>query len=488
MEPLSNDSKITIRWIAFIGLLMASLFALKLNSIFTGMLSTRPNLLLITLDTLRPDHLSVYGYKRETSPSISKLAKDSIIFDKAFTVATNSGPSHATMLTGLYPPQHGLVDNGQRILKEVPTLAETLSQSGYDTAGFVGYHALNRESGLDRGFQHFEFNPIANHEHDEKKLEDDQKGFVAVADWLESWVTTPEKHPFFVWMHVQNIHESFDPPPPYSTMFGEISGLQIIEGFKGIFDIRCAADLDKAWRAGILPSHFKEEATSLYDGEIRLVDDQLGLIFKQLNSYGIYDETVIVVVADHGEVLFELYKNKFYKQGPGHTARYTDDSIQVPLIIKPMAHDDFDKEQRIKQIVSTIDLVPTFLELLGIPGSSGLQGASLVPVMRQPNSARTRGKIFFHERPDEVEYAGIRTDQWKFVTQIKKGRKRSLLIDLVNDPKENHFANLKSMGKVGELEVALKEWKKNMRPINKRTEMTEEMRRALKDGGYLSSE
>ena len=175
-------------WIAFSGILLAGLFALKLSSIITGTGSKQANLLLITLDTLRPDHLNIYGYQRATSPSLSELAIDSFVFDKAFTVATNSGPSHATLLTGLYPAQHGLVDNGQRINDEVLTLAETLRRTGYDTAGFVGYHALNRESKLDKGFQHFEFHPIASHHQDEKKPEDDLKGFKAVNDWLESWI------------------------------------------------------------------------------------------------------------------------------------------------------------------------------------------------------------------------------------------------------------------------------------------------------------
>ena len=142
-------------WIA--GILLAGLVAFKLISIITGPSPKRANLLLITLDTLRHDHLNIYGYQRATSPSLSELAKNSFVLDKAFTVATNSAPSHATLLTGLYPAQHGLVDNGQRINEETHTLAETLRQMGYDTAGFVGYHALSEESGLDKGFQVLSF-------------------------------------------------------------------------------------------------------------------------------------------------------------------------------------------------------------------------------------------------------------------------------------------------------------------------------------------
>ena len=479
MEPVAKNSK--LGWIA--GILLAGLFAFKLISIIAGPSPKQANLLLITLDTLRPDHLNVYGYQRATSPSLSELAKDSFVLDKAFTVATNSGPSHATLLTGLYPAQHGLVDNGQRINEETRTLAETLRQTGYDTAGFIGYHALSEEAGLDKGFQVFEFHPIASHDHDEKEPDDDLKGFDAVTGWLESWAQADEKSPFFVWMHVHNIHESYDPPAPYNSMFGKISAPQPLEDFDGDFDVRCANDLDEAWRAGILPPRFKEEVIALYDGEIRLVDDQLGQIFAMLKSFGVYEDTVIVVVSDHGEVLFELYENGFYGKGPGHTARYSDVSLRVPLILKPAGFHQFEKTARLEQTLSTIDLVPTLLELLALQIPADLPGESWVPAMRQPRSTPTSRKIFFHEKPYGVEYSGVRTDQWKFVQKNEEGIESSLLIDLVNDPEENHSAD--SLSKAKEMVVFLEEWKKENQAIIKMREVSEAMRQALKEGGYI---
>jgi arylsulfatase A-like enzyme len=481
MEPVAINKKII--WAA--GILLAGFITFKLISIITGSDYRRANVLLITLDTLRPDHLNTYGYERDTSPSLDELAKDSFVFDQAFTVATTSGPSHATLLTGLYPAQHGLLDNGQEINDETRTLAETLRQTGYDTAGFVGYYALSEESGLDKGFQNFEYHPIVSHDHKEKELEDDVKGFAAVNGWLESWAQSPEdsRAPFFVWMHVQNIHESYDPPPPYNTMFQKISGLQTFEGFKGEFDVHCANDLADAWRADILPPHFKDEATALYDGEIRFVDDQLGRIFARLKSMEAYDDTVIVIVSDHGEILFELYENDFYKKGPGHTARYTDASIRVPLILKPAGFQEFENIGHLGQMVSSVDLVPTLLELLGFQIPKILPGESLVPIMHQVDFAMERERIFIHEAPDEVEYYGIRTDQWKFVTKNEKGIESSLLTDLINDPEENRSAF--SSSKAQEMKALLGEWKKENQSSIQTREMTEEMRTALKEGGYL---
>jgi arylsulfatase A-like enzyme len=485
MQPVYN--KIIILLLAFVGIISASLIAFKLNSIISVTIPKQPHLLLITVDTLRPDHLNIYGYKRNTSPAISILAKDSFVFDNVFTVAANSGPSHATLLTGLYPPQHGLMGNGHKINMETPTLAQTLSKAGYDTAGFVSYHALNNESGLDKGFQHFEFNPITSHDHDKKIPEDDLKGFVAVTAWLKSWAEVPKQSPFFIWFHVQNVHGSYDPPPPYNSMFGKVSEPQYLDGFEGTFDPRCFNDVVQAWKDGIMPSHFKEEVVALYDGEIRLVDDQLGKFFKLLKSMKVYDDTVVVVVSDHGEVLFELYENKFYKQGLGHGARYTDASIHVPLIIKPTKGHKFDTNHRIDQMISTIDMVPTFLELLRFPVPSGLPGVSLVPVMQQLDSAQTPSKIFFHERPWGVEYAGLQTAKWKFMTRIKKNIKTKLLIDRQNDSDENRNVYSENLQQADELEKILELWKQKNKSADLRAthEPSEEMHQALVEGGYI---
>ena len=471
------------KWVSLAGIILASFIAIKLSFIITSKTPKRPNLLLITLDTLRPDHLNSYGYERLTSPAITKLVEDSFIMDKAFTVATNSGPSHATLLTGLYPAQHGLQNNGQKIKATTPTLAEILRQAGYNTAGFVGYFALAEESGLNKGFEEFEINPIASHDHDHKEPEDDLQGFEAVADWLKSWAESAEKPPFFIWMHVQNIHESYDPPAPYSSMFGEISAPQTLAGFEGEFDVRCINDLAKAWRAGILPPRFKDEMLALYDGEIRLVDDQLEKIFNGLKSSGNYDDTIIVLVSDHGEVLFEKYENKFYKQGPGHTGRYSDASLRVPLILKPATFHGFKKTSRITQMVSTVDLVPTLLDLIGLPVTKNLPGASLVPVMRLPEKYSIPKNIFFHEKPYGVEYTGVRSEQWKFVHKLEKGRESFLLIDLVGDPKENHFND--SASQVKAFKSLLETWKKKNQSIHEQQRMTEEMRQALIEGGYI---
>ncbi len=485
MKPVQKKPLVVL--LALAGILTAGFISFKLNSIIneTKTLQRRPNLFLITLDTLRPDHLNIYGYSRKTSPAISELAKDSFVFDNAFTVATNSGPSHATMLTGLYPLQHGLMDNGQAIKPNIPTLAGILKERGYETSGFVGYHALNDESGLDKGFQNFEFIPIASHDHDEKDLEDDFKGFEAVKNWLSSKVQEEKKAPFFVWMHVQNIHESYDPPPPYNTLFRDISPPQPLKGFRGEFDIRCVNDMAYAWRKGILPPEMKEEVIALYDGEIRLVDDQLKQIFEILKSSGAYDETVIVILSDHGEIFFERYENDFYKIGPGHYGRYSDAVIRIPLIIKPTGGRA--SLSRPASLVSTIDLAPTILELLNQEPKSWMPGKSLVPLMNQSGVSNSNQKIFINESPFETKFYGVRSDKWKLIIKNDEGKESKLLIDIQNDPKENSNVLSGNLQSVKELEEILESWKIENKSVDGSVskEMSEGMRQALIDGGYI---
>jgi arylsulfatase A-like enzyme len=490
-----EKSPVWIKWImrlfVLCGVAAAGLSALKLESIFTAADThlKRPNLLLITLDNLRLDHLNIYGYSRDTSPSIKALAKEATIFENAFTVSTNSGPSHATILTGLYPIQHGLVDNGQKIHADTPTLAGYLKKNDYETAGFVGYYALSEESNLHNGFQTFEYHKIKNHEHEEKTIEDDLLGFRATQGWLEKHVQKSQQNPFFVWMHVQNIHESYDPPPPYNSLFGQFSNYRKFDGFDGKFDIRCANDLADAWRSGVLPSGFEKDVIALYDGEIKLVDDYLKKIFSTLRSAGVYDNTVIAVLADHGEVLFESYEHEFYKMGPGHTARYSDAAIRIPLIIKP-AKPLKKTPSFLSEMVSTIDLVPTLIELMGLQPPKFLPGKSLVPLMQNGRGNKSYKEVILHEKPYGVEYTVLRTRDWKFVHKNAEDIEGSLLIDLKNDPLENRNMTLSHPAKVDEMRTILAKWKSDKKSsfTSSDIELSVKMRKALKAGGYIKDE
>jgi len=469
-------------------------------NIMAGRVVDRSNLLLITLDTCRKDHLSVYGYERDTSPGLVSLASDGFAFENAFTVATNSLPSHATIMTGLYPFQHGAITNGAKLDLAVPTLAEFLSDRGYNTAGFVGYYALGEESGLNQGFEDFQFHRVKSHDHDEKELKDDVKGFEAALNWIRNWhedskavegKQTKKKSNFFIWLHVQNIHESYDPPSPYDSLFMKISKPGRLPDFPDGFRAYCSNDLTDAWRDGVLPDKYQKEAIALYDGEIRLADDYLSKIFSYLKESGLYEKTLIVATADHGEVLFEKVDKNFSKNGPGHTGRYNDVSLRVPLIIKPSKSSELNVGKKPSQLISTLDIAPTLMESLGFRVPSWVSGKSFKRVMENENFKEINSEIYFQETPfKNTIYTGVRNASFKLAVKKVFRNTRYLLIDVKNDPKELQPLVLENNSQLNYLKDKLDEFQGRFSGFNpnKARGMSEKMRKALKDGGYIRDE
>ena len=490
-----NKAQVVGALVAAVGVVSAGGLGWKLLSI--GLRgapepSSLPNILFVTLDGARSDRLGVYGHTRETSPQLDRLANDGFAFTDAFTVATYSGPSHATMFTGLFPLQHGLIDNGLKLSDEVMPLAELLRHSRYRTAAFIGEEVLGTETNLNRGFDSFELHEVATHEHDEKSLANEVAGFRAARQWLETWRGGGEDvppQPFFLWLHVQQIHQSYDPPPPYDSMFMEVPRDAEVRGIDD-FELRCASDVREAFERGLLTPQMKEQVEALYDGEVRLVDDELGAIFDYLRRSGAYDDTIVVVVADHGEHFFEETEIDF---GPGkfrHGRVYFDPVLRVPWILKPQAGSLLQGGTRPEVAASTVDIFPTLLDLLGLAVPSTLPGRSLLPWMEDPQRSDPSGTVFFQETPNERFLSGLRTAQWKLVRQVKDGQTTRWLIDLETDPGEATNALAMNLDTAAELERQLDEWLSRQHAVETASlaDVSEKMRQALRDAGYLRTE
>jgi len=451
-----------------------------------------PNILFVTLDGARADRLSVYGYGRETSPNIARVAKDGFAFSEAFTVATYSGPSYATIFTGLFPLQHGLIDNGLRLSDEVMPLAELLQHSRYRTAGFIGEAILGSETNLDRGFDTFELHQVPTHKHDEKSLENEVAGFRAAKRWLETWrgdSGDQPPQPFFLWLHVQQIHQSYDPPPPYDSIYMDVPHDAEVRGIDD-FELRCASDVRKAFELGLLTEEMKSQVEALYDGEVRLVDDELGAIFDLLRQSGVYDDTIIVIVADHGEHFFEETEVDF---GPGkfrHGRVYFDPVLRVPWILKPQAGAQLKGGQQPAVTASTVDMFPTVLDLLGLDKPSFLPGRSLMPWMKEPKQSGGEGSIYFQETPSKRFYSGLRTADWKLVRKVKRGQTTRWLFNLETDPGERANVESTNLEIADKLEQQLDEWLSQQSAVEPASlaDMSEKMRQALRDAGYLRTE
>jgi len=316
---------------------------------------TPPNLLLISLDTVRRDHLPIYGYRRDTAPALSELANRGVVFEDAFAQDTNTGPSHASMMTGLYPHQHGARWNGQPLPSSPATLAEILGAAGYQTGGFVSSLTMTSEvAGLARGFSHFD---------DALDGEDRRDGSATclrAARWLAG---LDSRKPFFLFLHLYDAHGPYVPKGYYLARFARpVSGPELdadrIPPYQRV--------QDGEGRALRRLNGFVDR----YDGMIRYLDVLVAILLRELDL----SRTIVVVVSDHGETLGERYHPL------DHGGQLFDEQIRIPFFIAGPGVG----QGRVSGLVESIDLLPTLLQLAGVapPASLSISGRSLLAMMR----------------------------------------------------------------------------------------------------------
>lgn len=346
---------------------------------------TLPNVVLFTLDTTRADHLGAYGYPDIKTPTIDALAKGGVLFRRAIASAPITLPSHSSIMTGLYPPAHGVRDNGTFTLPDkVTTLAEVLHGEGYATGAFVGAAVLERRYGLTQGFDVYD---------DDFSQGRRRKLFMYAERRCDQVVTTAlhwlEQHKhekFFTWLHFYDAHAGYNPPEPWATEY---------EGRP-------------------------------YDGEIAYTDQCIGTVMDALRSWGLWNDTLIVVTADHGESLGEHGERT-------HGLFIYDATIQVPLIFH--APTRLPAGQVVDATVSSVDILPTILAVLGKTAAQAVDGKSALPLMRGRQEAESRTAYSEALLPKYhygwAELKGITTQAWKLIDAP-----RAELYALPQDPKE----------------------------------------------------
>jgi arylsulfatase A-like enzyme len=329
--------------------------------------STGNNIILISLDTLRADHLGCYGYERETSPAIDTLAEDSALFLNTYSSSPWTLSSHVSLLTSLNPMRHGVHYENEKMDSSLVTLADLLRQEGFACSAFTGGGFVNSVYGFSKGFDSYGQSSRGIRQKDS-------------AEWICAsvldWIDDHRDRDFFLFIHTYQPHNPFSSPPPFNSFFldeddrwDEIDMLEYVGGKKGIFKK--------------LPDRERRNIVNLYDGEIRYTDAKLiGPLMERLKELGIYDTSLIILTSDHGE---EFYDHNGWEHG--HTLY--DELLKVPLIIK-LPESQFAKT-RISTIVRLIDVMPTILDEQGISVSGlDLDGKSLVPVLRGKEVADRR--------------------------------------------------------------------------------------------------
>jgi len=307
-----------------------------------------PDVFLVTIDTLRADHIRCYGYERIQTPALDRLAQDGIRFAQAFTPSPITNTSHTSILTGLLPSSHGVTDFAVPLSPTYPTWADLLHQQGYHTAAFIGAVILDSKTlapGLDRGFDYYDNFP--QHSQTKSRWGRLERRGMDVVERAETWLSAHPQGPHFVWVHLYDPHDPYEPPAPYSQIYKD----------------------------------------RLYDGEIAYADSALANFMGYLKKNRWYENSLIVVVGDHGEGLGEHHEDT-------HGIFLYDSTTHVPLILKTPRGAGGAKMKVVEAQVRTTDILPTVLDLTRNPAPARLDGESLRLYFTGTNADASERTVF----------------------------------------------------------------------------------------------
>jgi arylsulfatase A-like enzyme len=360
-----------------------------------------PNLVVVTIDTLRADRLGLYGYFRGTTPVLDSLAKESLVFETCVAPMATTFPSHLALFTGAYPEETGAVANA-RVggLAFVPTerlrsLAQFLRDGGYRTAAFVGATPLKKHTGIDAGFEHFDEPRAAQRRAEATNLR------------VRRWLSAQNEEPFFLWVHYFDPHAPYDAPEPFGSRFAQ----------------------EPEQARYLATRQFVNASTAVhdrYDEEVAYADHQLGRLLDELKSRPeLWKRTVLVVVGDHGEGLGQ--------HGEPHHGGVWGEQLRVPLLIRVPGK----TPARIERPMSTADIVPTLLGLVDLPGKEALlRQASGIDRLandeEDPFVLSQEASNYRNGEPRGTRYALTGTE-WKLVHDTVEG---SRLYRVSEDPHE----------------------------------------------------
>jgi len=396
----------------------------------------RPNLLLVTLDTTRADHLGCYGYPFPTTPELDAYSRRAYIFPDAYSTAPDTVASHSSMMTSLYPFIHGARNAGFPLAQEHLTLAEVLKELGYTTAAFTsGFTLRQRICGLDQGFDvylDFDHPPRKGHSHRFRDNRPAGETNRQVFQWLDNGL----KEPFFLWVHYFDPHMTYSPPEPYSQMFprGKYTG-----------PLRKRIE----FRGGSEPLG---RLIELYDGEVRYMDRAFGEVLRALQDRGLARNTVIIVMADHGEGLGEHGVNADH----GKTLYFME--IHVPFLFSGIRFPR--RPTVVPGTVESLDLAPTALALLGQEAPERFHGENLLPHVIYRRERKRPPYAFsqncFYKADQAPPLVSLITLERHLIGGTRRGTWR--VYDRLRDPRERNGVSLrgeKLQGVLGSIDPSL---------------------------------
>lgn len=449
----------------------------------------RPNVVLIVLDTARADRFGCMGYERDTSPNIDSIFSEGTIFENTYSTACWTLPSHGSLFTGLYPTQAGATSETLHLPKVNRTIAQTLQEGGYKTAGFCCNGWLSKERGFAQGFD--EYHEMWREENRVntagKHLYSDQIATEKIINWLRQ--QNKSKNPFFTFINLNGIHLPYQPTEPFLSRFvGN-------RGYNNEEVNRIAAV--KSWWAYLGGKvAFNERdfriMSDLYDGEVALADTHVGRIADELRTLRMLDDTVFIVTSDHGENLGE--HGRF-----DHNLSMYETTLHIPLMMRyPKA---FSAAVRVKDLVSNTDIAPTILDLCGVGGMDKLkpEETSLARKERRRRNFVVSGNerpmsgigLMKEQYPEfdvrSIDYRmrAIRSGSYKLIWKINVGTQ---LFDLQTDPQELNDLAGKDIATRNKLNNMLVSWMRRTPAVSNIKSLQgqdEENLKLLRSLGYI---
>jgi choline-sulfatase len=442
-EVLNNKMKLFFQSLLVFSFLMASPVTMAGSAD-----NYRPwSVLLITVDNLRPDRMSLYGYERNTTPYLNEFADESVVYENAFSTSAWTAPGMVSIFTGYYPPVHAQHGRFSFYDEQMTAAFRTLAAQGYEILGQAHRGPSHQGFGFQKSLGQWP----------KKHLE----------DFIEQRIDN--KAPFFAWAHIKDVHLPYAPSEKNATRFGASShnskAIEAVKKHRMILRHPERVDIDFT-HAGKIEFDQEDIQTvqALYDGEVADVDERLRLNLERMRTTGLLDHTIVIISADHGEELFD--HGWLGHASTGYDAKLYDELIRVPLIIRLP---DQSLTGRYDALVQGVDLMPTLFDILGVSTAAmrpQMQGHSLLPVM-QGKTKKVRDYVFNQttlkgwttpkdEMPKRI--VSVRSASKKLI-QIPSGEGvRTEGYDLLQDPDELADIYAASSEQFVELEKALQNW------------------------------
>jgi arylsulfatase A-like enzyme len=376
---------------------------------------SRPDIVLVSIDSLRADHLGAYGYPHPTSPALDRIAAAGVTFDNAVSTTSWTLPAHAALFTGLEDSAHGVIQDRFRLASNRVTLAERLREAGYHTAGFYGGPYLSPGFGIAQGFDTWVDcqTPLARDATGKQRhvvSHEDVTGprtLTAVEQWLSD---VDDSRPFFLFVHLWDVHYDYQAPPEIVARFDpDYDGPVVGAGFETSPHLR--VDMAERDRRHLL---------ALYDAEIRFTDDVLGAIVSRIEAAGRSRETLFVITSDHGEEFFDHGRK-------GHQKSLFEEVVRIPLVFYGTSA--LKAETRVSSLASLVDVMPTLLAQAGVAPEAPGPGRDLSPALR--GDPLPPGEALLELHVTRRHAAALRGEDWVLISEPHE---RPKLFDLASDP------------------------------------------------------